>query len=254
MKRPVLGLLLPLSLMAAAAETPLEVAKAAFDRGDAAEAARIYTALAADGDGKAQYNLAILYLEGAGVAADHDKARALLQQAAAQRLPEAAYHLGRITLYGTDGVITYDAPEMQRYNSPSPPVRIYAISLIRRAAAQDLLPAIEELAAIYDQGIGIPADSRRAAYWYRRAAAKGSTVAQNTLAYHYLRGDGVVRNCPVARQLLAQAATGGDWAASGELSALYRSGECVAKSPVQAEIWQKKARDTYLRATHGQGK
>ena len=63
-----------------------------------------------------------------------------------------------------------------------------------------------------------------------------------------------MRNCPVARQLLEQAAAGGDWAASGELSALYRSGECVEKSAVQAEIWQKKARDTYLRATHGQGK
>jgi len=86
------------------------------------------------------------------------------------------------------------------------------------------------------------------------AAAKGSTAAQNTLAYHYLRADGVVRNCPVARQLLEQAAAGDDWAASGELSSLYRSGECVEKSAVQAEIWQKKARDTYLRATHGQGK
>ena len=247
MKRLALSLGLALSLTATA-ETPLETAKAAFVRGDAAEAVRIYSALAADGNAKAQYNLAYCYQEGLGIAADRSKARTLLQQAAAQHLPEAEYRLGLLLLYGTDGVITYEAPAMQSYNTPSPPVRS------NRAAAQAYLPAIEELAAIYDRGIGIPADSRRAVYWYHRAAAKGSTAAQNTLAYHYLRADGVVRNCPVARQLLEQAAAGGDWAASGELSALYRSGECVEKSAVQAEIWQKKARDTYLRATHGQGK
>ena len=247
MKRLALSLGLALSLTATA-ETPLETAKAAFVRGDAAEAVRIYSALAADGNAKAQYNLAYCYQEGLGIAADRSKARTLLQQAAAQHLPEAEYRLGLLLLYGTDGVITYEAPAMQSYNTPSPPVRSYAIALINRAAAQAYLPAID------DRGIGIPADSRRAVYWYHRAAAKGSTAAQNTLAYHYLRADGVVRNCPVARQLLEQAAAGGDWAASGELSALYRSGECVEKSAVQAEIWQKKARDTYLRATHGQGK
>ena len=253
MKRLALSLGLALSLTATA-ETPLEAAKAAFERGDAAEAVRIYTALAADGNAKAQYNLAYCYQEGLGIAADRSKARTLLQQAAAQHLPEAEYRLGLLLLYGTDGVITYEAPAMQSYNTPSPPVRSYAIALINRAAAQAHLPAIEELASIYDRGIGIPADSRRAVYWYHRAAAKGSTAAQKTLAYHYLRADGVVRNCPVARQLLEQAAAGGDWAASGELSTLYRNGECVEKSAVQAEIWQKKARDTYLRATHGQGK
>ena len=217
MKRLALSLGLALSLTATA-EPPLEAAKAAFERGDAAEAVRIYTALAADGNAKAQYNLAYCYQEGLGIAADRSKARTLLQQAAAQHLPEAEYRLGLLLLYGTDGVITYEAPAMQSYNTPSPPVRRYAIALINRAAAL------------------------------------GSTAAQNTLAYHYLRADGVVRNCPVARQLLEQAAAGGDWAASGELSALYRNGECVEKSAVQAEIWQKKARDTYLRATHGQGK
>ena len=246
MKQLALSLGLALSLTATA-ETPLEAAKAAFERGDAAEAVRIYSALAADGNAKAQYNLAYCYQEGLGIAADRSKARTLLQQAAAQHLPEAEYRLGLLLLYGTDGVITYEAPAMQSYNTPSPPVRSYAIALINHAATQAYLPAIEELAAIYDRGIGIPADSRR-------ATALGSTAAQKTLAYHYLRADGVVRNCPVARQLLEQAAAGGDWAASGELSALYRSGECVEKSAVQAEIWQKKARDTYLRATHGQGK
>ena len=249
-----LPILLVLALATSAQAQTLEDAVAAYQKGELETAAQQFAALAEAGDAKAQYNLAYCYQEGLGIAADRSKARALLQQAAAQHLPEAEYRLGLLLLYGTDGVITYEAPAMQSYNTPSPPVRSYAIALINRAAAQAYLPAIEELAAIYDRGIGIPADSRRAVYWYHRAAAKGSTAAQNTLAYHYLRADGVVRNCPVARQLLEQAAAGGDWAASGELSALYRSGECVEKSAVQAEIWQKKARDTYLRATHGQGK
>ena len=145
MKQLALSLGLALSLTATA-ETPLEAAKAAFERGDAAEAVRIYSALAADGNAKAQYNLAYCYQEGLGIAADRSKARTLLQQAAAQHLPEAEYRLGLLLLYGTDGVITYEAPAMQSYNTPSPPVRRYAIALINRAAAQAYLPAIEELA------------------------------------------------------------------------------------------------------------
>jgi len=175
MKQLALSLGLALSLTATA-ETPPGAAKAPFGRGrgaeaggrrgDAAEAVRIYSALAADGNAKAQYNLAYCYQEGLGIAADRSKARTLLQQAAAQHLPEAEYRLGLLLLYGTDGVITYEAPAMQSYNTPSPPVRSYAIALINHAATQAYLPAIEELAAIYDRGIGIPADSRPAVYRY----------------------------------------------------------------------------------------
>ena len=57
MKR-LLALTLILAACASFAATPLEQAKAAAERGDAAEAVRIYTALAADGNAKAQYNLA----------------------------------------------------------------------------------------------------------------------------------------------------------------------------------------------------
>lgn len=259
MKRTILTLCLALSLGAVAAENPLETAKAALIRGDAAEAARIYTALAADGNVKAQFNLALLYLEGAGVATDRDKARSLLQQAAALRLPEAEYHLGLMTLYGTDGITTYEAPAMQPYNTPSPPVRTYGISLINRAAAQNLLPAIENLANIYHYGIGDPADSKKAAYWYHRAATQGSADAQYALASLYLRGDGVVRNCAAARGLLEQAAAQDDAAAAHyTLATLYRTGKCVVSSPILTELQQRKASDAHARFllhdTSGQGK
>jgi TPR repeat protein len=75
---------------------PQAAAKEAFDRGDYAAAAEALKPLAAQGDVAAQYNLAVLYAEGKGVAKNAAAAAQLFGKAARQGNALAQYDLGLI--------------------------------------------------------------------------------------------------------------------------------------------------------------
>lgn len=77
-----------------ASENPKADAKAAFDAGDFKTAAKILSHLASQGDQAAQYNLAMLYLEGKGVPKDDAMAASLFEDSARQGNPGAALDLG----------------------------------------------------------------------------------------------------------------------------------------------------------------
>ncbi len=77
-----------------ASENPKADAKAAFDAGDFKTAAEILSRLASQGDQAAQYNLAMLYLEGKGVPKDDAMAASLFEDSARQGNPGAALDLG----------------------------------------------------------------------------------------------------------------------------------------------------------------
>lgn len=72
----------------------------ALEHGDHKTAAEIWMALAEGGHPDAQFNLAILYLDGAGVAADPATAAEWFRKAAAQGDPIAAYNLGLLYAEG----------------------------------------------------------------------------------------------------------------------------------------------------------
>jgi len=80
--------------LAHASDSPTADAKAAFDAGDYKTAAQILSRLASQGDQAAQYNLAMLYLEGKGVPKDNAKAASLFEDSARQGNPDAALDLG----------------------------------------------------------------------------------------------------------------------------------------------------------------
>jgi TPR repeat protein len=73
---------------------------AAYDGGDYAETVRIWEALAADGDPRAQRALAGLYRSGEGVGQDLPKAARLYRLAAEQGNDDAQLNLGRMYLDG----------------------------------------------------------------------------------------------------------------------------------------------------------
>ena len=75
---------------------------AAYQRGDFAMARNIWTALAEEGEPRAQYNLGIIYDEGRGVRASRDQARQWWRKAAAQNVPEALHNLATSYLFGVD--------------------------------------------------------------------------------------------------------------------------------------------------------
>lgn len=80
--------------LAMASDNPTADAKAAFDAGDYKAAAQILSRLASQGDQAAQYNLAMLYLEGKGVPKDDAMAASLFEDSARQGNPGAALDLG----------------------------------------------------------------------------------------------------------------------------------------------------------------
>jgi TPR repeat protein len=64
----------------------------------------------------------------------------------------------------------------------------------RALADQGDIEAQTALAGLYIGGLGVEADARQAATWYRRAAERGHLVAQMNLGDMYARGVGVERD------------------------------------------------------------
>ena len=87
------------------------------------------------------------------------------------------------------------------------------------AAAQTLL------GRLYENGLGIPRDTARAADWYEIAANNGATRAAHALARLLLAGDGRARDPAQAADLLEAALTAQTHGAALDLARLYLSGE-----------------------------
>jgi TPR repeat protein len=78
------------------------------------------------------------------------------------------------------------------------------------AAAQGLADAQFNLALIYANGDGVPADLQLAAHWCRLAAARGLPAAQDRLGVMYTKGEGVTTDETEALAWFQIAAIGGD--------------------------------------------
>lgn len=184
MKR-LLALTLVLAACTSIAATPLEQAKTAAERGDFKEAVRIWTEQANAGDAKAQYNLALTHYYGEefGQPKDDAKARELFEKAAAQHIPAAQYHLGRLLLDqgAADGGI--DITRLEK--SPVRPEYKRGIELITRSAEADIPEAQIMLAALYRHGVkdALAADNAKHIAWQEKAAEKNAQTA-------YLTGEG----------------------------------------------------------------
>lgn len=238
-------LFLLLASATALAHSPLQDAKDAAQRGDYAQALTLLQPLAEQGNAKAQYNLALFHLQGIGVAKNRATAQTLLEKAAAQNLPEAQLALGKMLLYGEDGMTTYDAPAMQSQSKPDQTQREHGIALITQAAEQGLASAQETLGHLWLNGWRTTeprGDAQQAAHWLSKAAEQDNADAQYTFALLYRDGNGVAQDCDKALQWFEKAGNNGDWAAYGEISRLYARGECVAKDARKAAEWENKAK------------
>ena len=181
MKR-LLALTLVLAACTSIAATPLEQAKTAAERGDFKEAVRIWTEQANAGDTKAQYNLALTHYYGEefGQPKDDAKARELFEKAAAQHIPAAQYHLGRLLLDqgAADGGI--DITRLEK--GPVRPEYKRGVELITRSAEADIPEAQIMLAALYRHGVkdALAADNAKHIAWQEKAAEKNAQTAYLT--------------------------------------------------------------------------
>lgn len=109
--------------------------------------------------------------------------------------------------------------------------------------------AMINLANMYEQGQGIPADKGVARTWMEKAAALGDSRAQLHLGEDYEAGHGVERNPREAAAWFRKAAEQGDATAQFNLGVMLATayGEGLAHSPpdqrAEAAAWLEKAAD-----------
>jgi TPR repeat protein len=138
-----------------------------------------YQKAAEQGNPLAQYAMGNFYSQGRGVTNDMDEAIKWWRKAADQNQPDAQAALGDLYLIP-------DAPYGTNYlNYPE------AMRLLRLAAAQGSVSAINNLGVAYEAGLAVKLDFREAAKCYRIAADQGDALAQGNLGQLYFDGRGV---------------------------------------------------------------
>jgi TPR repeat protein len=183
------------------------------------------------------YVNAMNYLYGMGrVRIDRSKGIALMQHAAAHRLPEAEAELASWSRDGANGLTQNHskATELGKQAQTD--------GLVTRA--QQIANAQYELGNLYWGGIGVPNDHSKAIEFYQKAADQGNADAQCSLADQYMSGNEVSRDVGKALELYQKAADRGYATAQDTLGYVFLNGEGgVPKDPSKGIAWFQKAAD-----------
>jgi uncharacterized protein len=175
-----------------------QTAVADYNAGNMGVALKEFRAAAERGSRLAQFNYAMMLLNGEGTAANVDEGRKWLRKAADANMSHAQYVYGK--MYDDGDFVTRDPAEAHQW--------------FTKAAQQGHVQAELALANQFLDGRGTPRDNKQAFYWYKKAAEGGDMTAQYVTGSFYERGgDGVEQNLNVARAYYAAAAAQGDPAA-----------------------------------------
>nr|WP_322011078.1 tetratricopeptide repeat protein [Paraburkholderia sp. J12] len=170
-------------------------AVADYNAGNLGAARTEFSAAAARGNRLAEFDYAMMLLNGEGGAADVGEGRKWLHKAAEANMSHAQYVYGKM----------YDDGDFVERNPAE------AHQWFLKAAKQGHTQAELALANQYLDGRGTARDNKQAFYWYKKAAEGGDMTAQYVAGSFYERGgDGVPKNINVARAYYAAAAAQGD--------------------------------------------
>ncbi|WP_241242141.1 sel1 repeat family protein [Thalassotalea sp. G2M2-11] len=156
----------------------LELGIFQLNRGEFAAAIKEFKPLVEEEYSPAQYQMAMIHLNGWGVKKDPQKAFELLTLAAAQNYPDALFSLS--VMYSDGEIVKKDLKT--------------AFTLMKKAADKDLASAQFNLGVMYSDGIGVRKNAKKAAYWYEKAARQNYALAQFNLALMYYEGRGVKKS------------------------------------------------------------
>jgi len=185
------------------AQAALAEAIGHYGRGEVEAARQAFEALARQGVPAADYNLALMHLNGDLPGGAAEAAR-LMRRAADAGFVTAMFGLGQLYEQGRLG-----APDL---------VQAHAWHL--RAAQAGSVDAQVAAGTAYYLGRGAEQDMARAARWYREAAKGGDVGAQYLIASMYEAGLGVEQDLRLARYWYDIAARNGDEAAPGKVREL----------------------------------
>jgi len=162
------------------------------------------TALANEGNARAELVIGLKYLKGDGIAANDAQAAHWFERAAQSGDAIAQNHLGALYQAGR-GVTADPAQAMHWYEA---------------AASQGDRHAMSNLAVLYASGMGIPQNLAEASRWFERSANLGYVDAQFNLAVLFERGDGVPQSLLDAYKWYSIAALAGDPVAKARADAI----------------------------------
>jgi len=116
-----------------------------------------------------------------------------------------------------------------------------AAQIVRKAADAGNALAQLRLALMYDQGDGVPQNSRTAFEWYIKAAALGEPESQNQLSNQYEGGEWVEENWDLSARLRQASAQQGWLKGQFSLGRAYQFGIGVPQNRQEAIAWFRKA-------------
>jgi uncharacterized protein len=182
--------------------TPTDLATqnavADYNAGNLVSARSEFLRAAQNGSRLAEFNYAMMLLNGEGGSANVPEGKKWLRRAADAKMAHAQYVYGK--MYDDGEFVERDPTEAHRW--------------FLLAANQGHVQAELALANQFLDGRGTARDNTQAFTWYKKAAEGGDMTAQYVAGSFYERGgDGVERNLNVARAYYAAAAAQGDPAA-----------------------------------------
>jgi TPR repeat protein len=149
-----------------------------LNRGAFKAAIREFEPLVVQEYSPAQYQMALIYLNGYGVKKDPMKAYELLSLSSSQNYPDALFSLS--LMYSEGEIVEKDLKT--------------AFALMERAAIRNLVSAQFNLGVMYFNGLGTYKDYIKAARWYETSAKQNYALAQFNLALMYFEGLGVEKS------------------------------------------------------------
>jgi TPR repeat protein len=182
-----------------------ETAIADYNAGNVISALAEFHKAALRGNRLAEFDYAMMLLNGEGTPANVEEGKKWLRKAADANMSHAQYVYGK--MYDDGDFVARDPAEAHRW--------------FLKAARQGHVLAELALANQFLDGRGTPRDNHQAFLWYRKAAQAGDMTAQYVAGSFYERGgDGVTKNLNVARAYYAAAAVQGDPVAKLKFEAL----------------------------------
>ena len=215
-----------------------EKARKAYEGGHFKTSFAIVKSLAEKGYAQPQFNLAFMYHSGRGVRQNFTKAIKWYRRAADQNHADAQNNLGAMYHEGLGIPKNYD--EDLRYQK--------ALYWYFRAAEQKDARGRINIGLIYAFGLGVPQDYIEAVRWYRLSAMQGFLPAMHNLAAVYERGEnvpkellGVPHDIDAAVKLYRRAAKHGYPPSQSDLGSMYFQGLGVQQSLWKGAAWFHRA-------------
>ena len=112
-----------------------------------------------------------------------------------------------------------------------------AVSLLEKSAKLGHARAQYNLGVMYDNGLGVTSNPRKAFDWFRKAAEQGNDDAQFNLGVAYTLGVVVNKNYAKALEWYHKAAEQGQSDAQNNLGVMYDNGVGVKQDYAKSESW-----------------